>query len=117
MYKVQVLRYGWEKCQAVASEKEARRLADEWHEAFRMRRGSAELMAVGQEGCNSPGNPKGGIWLARASVWIKEPHRAPDAELWPYPTPSSITLGGLPQGRAGVRACDGLTFNLAPRII
>ena len=58
MYKVQELQYGWEKCQAVASEEEARRLADEWQEEFLMRRGSAALMAVAQEGCNSPGNSK-----------------------------------------------------------
>ena len=58
MYQVQDLQHGWEKCRAAASEEEARQLADEWLEEFHMRRGSAALLAVAQEGCDSPGNSK-----------------------------------------------------------
>ena len=56
--QVQDLQHGWEKCQAATSEEEARHLAEEWPEEFRMRQGSAALMAAAQEGCDSPGNSK-----------------------------------------------------------
>jgi len=55
---VRDVEYGWEEYRMADSEEEARQLAAEWLEEFRMRRGSATLMAAAKEGCNSPESSK-----------------------------------------------------------